>query len=72
MRVCCQHLVIDCGRVTGTQAVTQDSGCRATDTVRLGIQDTVCCSFEASFLVFRLPFAGKAKEGFVSVGFLLV
>jgi hypothetical protein len=32
---------------------------------RLGIQDTVCRSFEASFLVFRLPFAGRAKKGFL-------
>jgi hypothetical protein len=72
MRVFRQHLVVDYGRVTGAQAVTQDAGCSATDTVRLGIQDIVCCSFEASFLVFRLPFAPRAKEGFVSVGFLLV
>jgi hypothetical protein len=66
VRVFRQHLVVDCGRVTGTQAVTQDAGCCATNTVRLGIQDTVCRSFEASFLVFRLPSAGGAKEGFLS------
>jgi hypothetical protein len=72
MRVFRRHLVVDCGRVTGTQAVTQDVGCRATATVRLDIQDTVCRSYEASFLVFRLPFAGGAKEGFLAVGFPLV
>jgi hypothetical protein len=72
VRVFRQHLVVDCGRVTVTHTVTQDAGCRITDTIRLGIQDTVCHSFEASFLVFRIPFAGGAKEGFVSVGFPLV
>jgi hypothetical protein len=72
MRVFRQHLVVDCGRVTGDHAVTQDAGCSTTDTVRLGIQDIICCSFEASFLVFRLPFAPRAKEGLVSVGFPLV
>jgi hypothetical protein len=72
MRMFRQHLVVDCGRVTGAHAITQDAGGSATDTVRLGIQDIVCCSFESSFLVFRLPFAPRAKEGFVSVGFPLV
>jgi hypothetical protein len=65
VRVFHQHLVVACGRVTGTQTITQDVGCSATDTVRLCIQDTVCRSFEASFLLFRLPFAGGAKEGFL-------
>jgi hypothetical protein len=72
VRVFRQHMVVNCGHVTGTQAVTQDAGCRATDTVRLGIQDTVFRSFEASFLVVRLPFAGRAKEGLLAVGFPLV
>jgi hypothetical protein len=40
--------------------------------VRLGIQDTVCRSFEASFLVLGLPLAGGAKEGLLAVGFRLV
>jgi hypothetical protein len=34
-RVFRQHLIVDCCRVTGALAVTQDAGCRVTDTVRL-------------------------------------
>jgi hypothetical protein len=65
-RVFRQHLVVDCGRVTGAHAVTQDAGCRVTDTLRLGIQDTVCRLFEAGFLILGLPLAGGAKEGLLA------
>jgi hypothetical protein len=64
-RVPCQHLVVYCSRVTGTHAVTKDAGCSATDTVGLGIEDTVCRSFEASSLVHGLPLAGGRRRAFL-------
>jgi hypothetical protein len=67
-----QHLVVDCGRVKGTHAVTQDAGCSVTDTGGLVVENIVCRLFEASSLVLELPLTGVAKEGLFAVRFPLV
>jgi hypothetical protein len=70
-RVFCQYLVVDCGRITGTHAVTKNAGYPASDAVRLGSQDLVSRSFDASSLVLGLPLADE-KKGLLAVGFSLV